>query len=312
LEKRLSKIPPFQDAHIHFMADGQPVTLKDCQFISQQFLSQGIFLVADMGHKTGLGLEFRKSSDRIGSLPIKIRSAGLALHKKGGYGGFLGKGVSGKEEIKSTIQALNEAGVDFIKIVNSGIVSLDEGKPVTRGGFSDEEWRVIQEEAGAHGLPIRCHANSDQAIRQAVDFGASSIEHGFFIGEETLQAMAEREVSWTPTAFALLSLKPFLPEDKQYNLNRIMDQHLKTINLAAAIGVRLQIGTDSGSKGVRPGESFFKELQLFRKAGLNLEQILAVACLDQAEMEEGNYLLVEDNFIKLGRIEAVYFKGFLK
>ena len=194
----------------------------------------------------------------------------MALNKKGGYGGFLGKGVSGKEEIRSAIQTLAETGADFIKIINSGIVSLQEEKPVTEGGFSGDEWKVIQEEAGVHGLPVRCHANSDRAIRQAVDFGVSSVEHGFFISKETLQVMAEKGVAWTPTAIALLSLKAFLSPEEQNRVDRIVDLHLEAINYAASIGVKLQVGTDSGSKGVRPGESFFKELQLFQKGGIIL------------------------------------------
>ena len=209
MNKRFIKIPPFQDAHIHFMIDGQQATLDNCQTLSGQFLSKGIISIVDMGHKSGLGMKFKKVSDRKSPVTIKIRSAGLALNKKGGYGGFLGKGVSGKEEIRSAIQTLAETGADFIKIINSGIVSLQEEKRVTEGGFSGDEWKVIQEEAGVHGLPVRCHANSDRAIRQAVDFGVSSVEHGFFISQETLQVMSEKGVAWTPTAFALLSLKTF-------------------------------------------------------------------------------------------------------
>lgn len=202
-----------------------------------------------------------------------------------------------------------ESGADFIKVINSGIVSLEDEKPVTEGGFSREEWKVIQEEAAVHDLPIRCHANSDQAIRQAVDFGVSSIEHGFFISRETLRVMAERGVTWTPTAIALMSIKTFLSLEEQNRVDRIVDRHLEAMHYAASIGVQLQVGTDSGSKGVRPGESFFKELQLFKKAGLTLDQILSAACLNQTEIEQGNYLLVKNNFIEMERVEAVFING---
>ncbi len=262
-----------------------------------------------MGHKTGPGLKFKKVSDRGSPFPIRVLSAGWALHKKGGYGGFLGKGISGKEEIRSAIKNLAEHGADFVKIINSGIVSLGEENQVTAGGFSGEEWKVIEEEAGLQGLPVRCHANSDRAIRQAVEFGVSSVEHGFFISRETLQVMAEKGVAWTPTAIALLGLKASLSPGQQNRVDRIVDQHLEAVLYADSMGVKLQIGTDSGSKGVRPGESFFKELQLFRKAGLSFKQILSAACLDQAEVEQGNYLLVEDKFIEMEKVEAVFIKG---
>jgi hypothetical protein len=298
LNKRLIKIPPFQDAHIHFMIDGRPANLDDCPSLSAEYFSKGIVSLSDMGHKSGLGLEFKKVSDRKSPFPMKIRSAGWALHKKGGYGGFLGKGISGKKEIQAAIRSLAEGGADFIKVINSGIVSFREETPVTEGGFSDEEWKVIQEEAGLHRLPIRCHANSDRAI-----------EHGFFISEETFRVMAEQGVAWTPTTIALLRLKAFLPPEEQNRVDRFVDDHLEAIHYAASIGVKLQIGTDSGSKGVRPGESFFKELQLFKKAGLTSEQIRSAACLDSVEIEQGNYLLVENNFIEMERVEAVFING---
>jgi hypothetical protein len=309
MNKSIIKIPPFRDDHIHFMIDGRQATRGECQSITAQFLHQGIMAMADMGHKSNLGLEFKKDFDRKSPFPIKVRSAGLALHKKGGYGGFLGKGVSGKKEIQAVVRLLAEAGADFLKVINSGIVSLKEEKQVTEGGFSGEEWKVIQEEAELNRLPICCHANSDRAIRQAADFGVSSIEHGFFVGQETLQVMAEKNVAWTPTAIALLSLKTFLPAEEQNRVDRIMNHHLEAMGYAASNGVKLQVGTDSGSRGIRPGESFFKELQLFKKAGLTLEQILSAACPNQSEIEKGNYLLVENNFIAMERVEAVYING---
>jgi hypothetical protein len=302
-------IPPFRDAHIHLMSDGHPSTLDDCPFLFAEYFSRGIVSLSDMGHKSGLGLEVKKIPDLYGLFPLRFHTAGWALHKKGGYGGFLGKGVSGKEEIRSAIQTLAASGADFIKITNSGIVSLQAEKPVTEGGFSGEEWKVIQEEAGVHGLPICCHANSDLAIRQAVDFGVSSVEHGFFLSKETLRAMSEKSIAWTPTAIALLRLKGFLSPEEQNQVDLIVDLHLSAINYAASIGVKLKVGTDSGSKGVRAGESFFKELQLFKKAGLSLEQIQSAACLDQAEIERGNYLLVENNFIEMEKVEAVFMNG---
>jgi imidazolonepropionase-like amidohydrolase len=291
------------------MIDGRQPSFQDFTPISKQFFIKGIMAVVDMGHKSSLGLELKKVSNRRSLFPIRVCSAGLALHKKGRYGGFLGTGVSGKREIQKAVRSLAKAGADFLKVINSGIVSLKEERTVTDGGFSEEEWKVIQEEAGLNRLSIRCHANSDQAIRQAVDFGASSVEHGFFISQETLHSMAEKNVAWTPTAIALLSLKALLPGIEQKNLDRIMDQHLNAVGQAASIGVKLQVGTDSGSRRIKAGESFFRELQLFKKAGLALDQILSAACLGLEEIDQGNYLLVKDNFIEMGSVEAVFIKG---
>lgn len=303
------KIPPFQDAHMHFMIEGRQVNIDDYSCLIREYLSRGILSVADMGYKSGVGTEIKKVDYHGGRNPLRIRSAGRALSKKGTYGGFLGKGLTGKKEIKTAIEALARSGVDFIKIINSGIVSFCEKTLVTEGGFSMEEWQVLGEEADRHGLTICCHANTDRLIRQAVAFGVSSIEHGFFISKETLQEMFEKKISWTPTVFALLTIKPFLAEEEQRHLDGVVANHLKAVYYGASIGVKLQVGTDSGSKGVLPGESFMKELKLFREAGLSLEQVVSAACLGREEIEKGNYLLVEKNFIERGRVEDVFIKG---
>jgi imidazolonepropionase-like amidohydrolase len=309
MNRNLFKIPPFQDHHMHFLSDGRAISSEEGFNLIRKLISIGITTVKDMGHKSGLGLKIKRKLIMEEQEGFRIFSAGWALSKKGGYGGFLGKEINGKKEIQKAVREISGSEADFIKIINSGIVLFGENKPVSDGGFSREEWKVIHEEGGLQGFPIICHANTDQAIRLAVDFGASTIEHGFFISRETLYQMVEKGVSWTPTAAALLSLKTFLPAEEHIRLDRILDHHLEAIEQAVSLGVRLQVGTDSGSKGILPGESFFKELQLFRRAGLSLEQIFSAACQDKAEIEKGNYLLVNDNFINEKNVRAVYLNG---
>ena len=62
-------IPPFHDAHVHLMIDGNQANLDDCRSITQNFLAKGIVSVADMGHKNGLGLEFKKILEEKNHIP---------------------------------------------------------------------------------------------------------------------------------------------------------------------------------------------------------------------------------------------------
>ena len=72
------------------------------------------------------------------------------------------------------------------------------------------------------------------------------------------------------------------------------------------------VDSDSGAKEVSHGGSFFEEMRLFRRAGLTNEQILSAACMDAGEIEKGNYLLVKEDFIEKGGIEALYVRGELQ
>jgi imidazolonepropionase-like amidohydrolase len=299
------KIPHFRDSHMHFTKEVKPASSHEISEIANRYRRYGIFAVDDMGHKSAAGLEARRALAR----EIKVRSAGWAIFSKGTYGAFLGKGVSGREEIRRAIKKISEAGADFLKVVSSGIVSLQDGGAVTEGGFSLEELKLIHKEALTHNLEMRCHANSEMAIGHAIAAGASSIEHGFFISKENIDAMAEKGVAWTPTVHALQSLAPSLKERERSILTEVIDRHLSSIHYASSVGCRLRIGTDSGSRGVDHGPSFFAELALFRKAGLTLSQILFSACVADEEIERGNFLLVKKDFITTREIEAVYQRG---
>ncbi len=301
----LYRLPPFVDAHMHFMKAGRPASREELGEIKGSYKKFGILGVNDMGHKSFIGLEAKK----VLGEEMAIRSALCALSGKGGYGAFLGKDVAGTEEIRKTIKEISDAGADFLKVINSGIVSPEGKRLVTGGGFSREELEVICTEAKERDLDIACHANSDRAVKEAAAAGVSSIEHGFFVSKETLHAMAEGGVSWTPTAFALQSLAAtFRSAEKKY-IEEVVENHLSSISYASSIGVKLSVGTDSGSKGVYHGDSFFEELRLFLKAGLSFEEIASAACMGKEEREKGNFVVVKKDFILSRSIEAVYIGG---
>jgi len=296
------KIPPFRDAHIHFTVDGKPAGEEQIISIKNDCKRHGIFSLVDMGHITGVGLKAKKILEGR----IDVKSAGFAVYKKKSHGSFLGIGITDKAEIKGVIKTIADAGADFIKVVASGVVCPRGGGLSTTVGFSVEEMNIVADEARERNLDFACHANADGFIRNAINAGTSSIEHGFYVSNETLHMMKESGVSWTPTVIPLQSIKDQLESPEIKYIEDLTEQHLASINYAASIGVKLNVGTDSGSRGVEHGKSLFDELQWFRQAGLSLEQIIGAACMSEEEIEKGNYLIVKKDFIITRRIEAAY------
>lgn len=301
-KKDILKIPPFRDAHIHFTVSGKPASPEQIFMIKDDCISHGVFAVTDMGHRSGIGLEAR----RILHGHMEVRSSGFAIYKKKSHGTFLGIGVTDSSEIKGVIKTIADAGADFIKVIASGIVCPKGGGLSTTIGFSLEELRIISHEAQERNMQFVCHANADSFIRNSIETGTSSIEHGFYISNETLHMLKEARVSWTPTIFPLQSIKEHLESPERRYIEEITEQHLASINYAASIGVKLNVGTDSGSRGVEHGGSFFDELQWFHKAGLSTKQILGAACMSDVEIAKGNYLIVKKDLIITREIEAVY------
>ena len=292
---------------MHFVIDGKAVSRDGLLSIMNNLVRNGVFAVQEMGYKTGIGLEAKKLLSEVNTnIPLTIKASGFAVYKKGTYGVFLGKGISEKQEIKKTVNEIADAGADFLKVVNSGVVCSKGEEMITPGGFPLDELQIICGAARERNLPVACHANGDEAIRNAVIAGASSIEHGFFISRDTIQLMAQKGTSWTPTVFALLILTSILPSFEKKYIEKIVERHLESINYASSIKIRLRIGTDSGSKGVKHGVSLFDELALFKKAGLAFDKILACACTGDEDIEKGNFLLIKKDFIETRKIEAVY------
>lgn len=288
-------IPPFRDSHMHFMVDGRPADEDEAEKILTLYSNNGILAITDAGLKNAPGLPYKKTHKDY----PEITTSGYAIHKRGFYGSFLGRGVCGKEEIKAAVKALCDAGADFIKVINSGVVSADKPYHVTEGGFSPEELEVIIGEASQRGKKVVCHANSDRAVRAAVVAGASSIVHGYFVGEEALCLMAEKKVSLVPTIYALKSILPFLGAGDAEHIIETIAGHIKTLKLASALGVELKVGSDSGAKGLGHGAGFFKEMGEFSAAGLSKEEIIRAACLDGIKVgEKASFLAVTK-----GRIE---------
>jgi len=293
----LSLSPMFCDYHLHLLRD----RVTDAQGTAYDLMKSGIGAVFEGGDNSGSGLEMR----RILTEHLDIKTSGWALHKKGTYGKFIGKGAADFTEAKSLIDQLYSSGIDYLKIINSGIFVPESGK-LSEGGFKKDELGEIVAYAKGKGLPVWCHANGDRAIRDAVDAGASAIIHGFFVSDETLAVMAEEEVKFIPTVVALRRLvKTTNDPAVTKRIERLVDAHLSAIKRAHDKGVRVLPGSDSGPSIIPYGTSYREELDLFRKAGFTREDILSSAVTGRLSAGmRANFLVLDDLSIK-----KVFFRG---
>lgn len=246
------------DSHIHFYEDGKIVSLEQLISIIEFYVNNRFDTIIDMGHKQAIGLKLKK----IFEGKITIKTCGYALYKDGGYGSFIGRPVKSKKEIPQIINTLFKMGVDFIKVVNSGIVTTNPEMEISKGGFTFEELKMIVEESKSYGLKVKCHVNGDKKIQESIIAGVSSIEHGFFISNETIDMMKEYNVEWTPTINALLSITKFLQNNEIKYIENIVKNHLKKVIYAKQKGIIINIGSDSGSKGIEHVKSYFIESKL--------------------------------------------------
>lgn len=291
----LTLMPGLVDCHVHFALDSidfnrslarwaeQESLGRQVEALSGDFLRNGVLAVRDGGDKQGVGLEARKRAHG----GLIVRAAGWAVRRNGYYGSFLGPGADTVQEAKEQIKELVQLGVDQIKIIVSGIVSFSHYGKVGPVPFSLAELTEIVDECHYRGRKVMAHASSDEGVERAVRAGVDSIEHGYFLRDQSLALMEERGTAWVPTLIpvAVQARDPYCQAHEKEGLDvieRTYVRHMKQIQKAASRGILLGIGTDAGAIGAAHGFSFQEELALFQRAGLSNREVLRAAILGGA------------------------------
>lgn len=102
------------------------------------------------------------------------------------------------EVMKRTREVLRMGATQIKAMAGGGVSSLYDPLDVTEYTF--EEAKAICDVAKTWNTYVCIHANTDEAIQMWIKAGAMSVEHGFFISEETARLMAEKGVWWSMQA----------------------------------------------------------------------------------------------------------------
>jgi imidazolonepropionase-like amidohydrolase len=115
--------------------------------------------------------------------------------------------------------------------------------------FTIDELRAAVETAEAAGTYVMAHAYGPTAIKNCIDAGVHSIEHGNLLDRQIADLMAEKGVYYVPTlsVYAVLTgeeqnikLDPFVCE----KLKKVADVALNALELAHKAGVKIGSGSD--------------------------------------------------------------------
>ncbi|MFQ5753747.1 MAG: amidohydrolase family protein [bacterium] len=137
-------------------------------------------------------------------------------------------------------------GADWIKLYTTGTMRHINPKtlePLSQ--MTQEEIKLIVDECNRWNIPVAAHAYGGEGATNAILGGVRSLEHGFFLNEEQLRAMADRGTFWSPTLSVYL---PNTEEEKQDPLRKqIVASHKRAFQNALKLGVKIAFGTDVGA-----------------------------------------------------------------
>lgn len=274
--------PGLVDAHVHLALN--PGGLPEMTARIRLAAEHGLAGVRDGGDKNGTIPASRAAITHH----LVLSASGPALFCPGRYGAFLGRGVNDPDDMKAVVRELAETGVDQIKVLASGPVSVDEFGKIGPPQFSREALETAATAARDHGLKLMVHANGPEAVGMSLQAGAASIEHGYFMGDAALAVMADTGCTWVPTIEPLAALAR-RDSRRRPLIDQIIDHQVNQLSRARAIGVKTAMGTDAGSPGVRAGPSLFKEMAWYQKAGFDTDALLTAATQNGMQLMNGHF-----------------------
>ena len=297
-------IPGLIDSHVHLCMSGahdQKIrqkqlksTFADAEHVISAHLRQlflsGVVAVRDGGDYGAYALRYKKKQQDKKNSIVEMKTAGQAWHNHGRYGKFMGRAPSEGKTLAEEILYMDKS-IDHVKIINSGLNSLKEFGKETLPQFNLNDLKNAVNAASSLGLKVMAHANGRLPVKIAIEAGCASIEHGFFMGVKNLALMAEKKITWVPTACTMKAYAEHLSKDRIHQdsieaaiLKKILEDQLRQLAMAKALGVTVAVGTDSGSPGVHHGSSIIEELKLFMQAGFSLEETLKASVLNGAKL----------------------------
>jgi imidazolonepropionase-like amidohydrolase len=332
-------LPGLVDSHVHLVMSGSAdLKIRESQQVEgfedvckrimthlDDHLYCGVLAVRDGGDRNAYTIRFRNSYSRQSGNPVLMKVSGKAWHQKGRYGNLIGRPPSGNETLAESISD-TDGMPDQIKIINSGLNSLSLFGKQTLPQFTFRELKDAVDLVKIYGKKVMVHANGVKPVEIAVAAGCHSIEHGFFMGEDNLKKIAEKGLIWVPTAVTMKAYAGLMKGSNPGLVSRKnLDHQLEQIAMARELGVKVAIGTDSGSPGVDHGKAVSDEMGLFMEAGFSVEETVRSATSIGADLiglkrsgriakgMRANFIAVKGSCLEfpksLQSIERIYMDG---
>ncbi|HEX3880888.1 MAG TPA: amidohydrolase family protein [Bryobacteraceae bacterium] len=160
-------------------------------------------------------------------------------------------------ELQEMVRKNKSDGADVIKLFATSGLGAGGAQSMT-----DEQIQAVCGEATAQGMRSVVHAIGDEGARAAVLAGCTSIEHGTFLKDETLDLMVKRGTFFDPNLLVLHNYLENLDaysftEDNVASLRKGIPPTEDVIRRARAKHVKISFGTDAvaGAHG-RNAEEF--------------------------------------------------------
>ena len=185
--------------------------------------------------------------------------------------------VSGVEEARRAAREQIGHGADLLKVY------ADWQYPT----LTVDEIRVIVEEAHKAGLKVAAHATTAQGIKNAVNAGVDSIEHGHGADREALEMMKAKGTFLVPTTGVIDEIAKHWNSDnvspeRRKRREAFLEGIRQEIQIAMSLNLKIASGFDASEVG-RHGKNA-EELASLVQRGLAPLEAIRAATINAAEL----------------------------
>ncbi|MGW0916891.1 amidohydrolase family protein [Streptomyces sp. NPDC002784] len=299
-------LPGLIDCHVHVLDDSldtEPVGYQVASAVPvlKALLLNGFTTIRDLGsadQPLNVSLKRAVADGHLAGPRMLVAPNIISAHGGHGdkqptlterYNQVVGTLADGEEKILRTVRSQHRDGADWIKFAAGGGFS-SPSDAVTDVSYTQREMELLAAAAADRGLPVACHAFTDEAVRRAVRAGVRSIEHACLTGPDTLALIAEHDIFLVPTHYAQRYYLDRLEDDAFWQqrspaLRDAYAEQAATLRghfpLVADSGVRIAFGTDAG---MFPHAENWREFTTLVDHGLTPRHALRAATADAAEL----------------------------
>jgi imidazolonepropionase-like amidohydrolase len=212
--------------------------------------------------------------------------------------------VDGADEGRKAVREQISHGADWIKVYSDRSYRVrEDGVLDDVPTFTMDELRAIVDEAHRERHKVASHAMALHGVHNSVEAGVDSIEHGNYIADEDLKAMAQRGIFYVPTIFVGEYVAQGRAAEGAPVWVKMIQIHEDTFRRAIKAGVKIAFGTDAGGFDWKVNPA--KEFSSMVKFGMTPAQAIRSATSTAAELLGEKDLLGTIEAGKLADIVAV-------
>ncbi len=270
----MALMPGLTDAHVHIGAVDvnildqhreHPSNLVALMManILKETLMQGFTTVRDAG---GTDWSFKAAVERGVVEGPRLLISDRPLSQTGGHGdwrrptetqppeifcptaGMRSVVCDGADGVRRAAREQLRLGADQIKVMASG-GAMSPADELSATQYQLEELRAAVEEARAARTYVMAHAYNDASVRNCLQAGVRSVEHGNLIAEQTARLMAEAGAYLVPTLVTYEALSEEgrgygVPEGVIRKIDEAREVGIRALRYAYEAGVRIASGSD--------------------------------------------------------------------